>query len=266
MKKDDKGNISFDGKVLDEKYVTEVAVPDANNVKGASNAVIGVTNYKMKIDRDALAKDPAIEAQIKTISAGILNGSKWGATDLYIDQLIPAWNAQHPDEKDKIKEPTESEKWTKVDEAQFVKLFTPFYLNHIQDYPVVSQDGKPKQTLSIISPPTSASNANKPNAAEAKRQYGLKRIADVEATGSGDIIGTKGFVKLVNGKYKMYKWKGANQTTLDPGAYEAIPAGDDIRPEQMYDLMGVFSVPVGKLPPKKNKKAVTKPAPPVKKQ
>jgi uncharacterized short protein YbdD (DUF466 family) len=246
MEKDDQGNMKFNGKILNEKYIEEVAVP-GKQVKGAKNAVIGVTDYMIKIKKEELGKDPAIENHIDTVAAGILGGSKWGATDLYLNQLVPLWNATHSKEK-QIVIPTDEKELSefKVDPEQFKEKFLPFYLNHIQDYVATDANGKPKQTMEVIKGGDSSGGGN---VTQAKRNYALARIAAVQAQGSGKIVGTKGFVKFENGKYTMYKWKNANNTLMEKGNFYSIDATPDTTPEDMYDLMGVYSVPVGVVKP-----------------
>jgi uncharacterized short protein YbdD (DUF466 family) len=187
MEKDDQGNIKFNGKILSSKYVKKVPMP-VKSVKGANNAVMGVTNYEMQIDRLELAKDPAVEAHISTVAAGILGESKWGGTDLYIDQLIPAWNASHPDAKDKIKEPTEEEKWVRVKDEEFIKLFTPFYLNHIQNYPAKDETGELEQTISVITGGDSSGGAKKGGKTNTREEQRAENIDIANGTTTGEII------------------------------------------------------------------------------
>lgn len=149
VKKDDKGVETWDGTL--SKYTKQVPNENKSTVKGANNAVMEVTTYTTVVDRKAMEKDPVFETQIKAISEGILNESIYGATDLYRDVLIPAWNAQHS-EKERVEVPSDPNQ--KVDPLEFQRLFTPFYLNHIQDYPSM-ENGKLIQTMEVVSGPTS---------------------------------------------------------------------------------------------------------------
>jgi hypothetical protein len=202
-KKDDKGVETWDGTI--SKYTKEVP-GETREVKGANNAIMEVTTYKTVVDRKEMEKDPVFQNQIKAISEGILNESLYGGTDLYRDVLIPAWNAQHP-EKEQIEVPSDPNQ--KVDPKEFERLFTPFYLNHIQDYPA-TVEGKPKQTMRVISSGTGGSggggkSGGKTNTREEQIATNLSIANDGTA---GDIVNplnkNQKFVKDAEGKWVEY--------------------------------------------------------------
>jgi len=202
-KKDDKGVETWDGTI--SKYTKEVP-GETREVKGANNAIMEVTTYKTVVDRKEMEKDPVFQNQIKAISEGILNESLYGGTDLYRDVLIPAWNAQHP-EKEQIEVPSDPNQ--KVDPKEFERLFTPFYLNHIQDYPA-TVEGKPKQTMRVISSGTGGSggggkSGGKTNTREEQIAANLSIADDGTA---GDIVNplnkNQKFVKDAEGKWVEY--------------------------------------------------------------
>ena len=236
MQKDDKGTMTWDGQVTDPEYVSVQPNKETTQAKGANNAIMEVTTYKTVINREKLKTNPAFISQVDAVSAGILNESKYGATDLYRDVLIPAWNASHP--KDQRTVPNDATEIVKPE--QFKELFAQFYVNHIQDYPAM-ENGKLKQTMKVITSGTGGSGGGV-SAGQAKVWNG--KIQAVITQKNGIIPGTNNRrVVVKDGKGELQKWNSQG------GVWDKMDSSDDIF--TLAEQAGTYSVKPS--PPRRKK-------------
>lgn len=243
-----------DGSVLPQFLDLANAKPDPSN-QTTVESLDGKTLLKKGImvatvNKDAIAKSLDFIASTDATAEGILTNFN-EAYSLNNDIMSKVLG-----DGAKLTKPAGgiTEEW----KNKFKENWKAYVLKNIPDTQPIKNEAGEFVTETVKAEAKKGGSDNE-SEADKKRKYAVNKIAAVKAAGSGYIVGTNmRFVKLENGKYTMYKWKNANNTTMEPGAYEVVPTNANITPEDLFDLAGVYAAPAGVISKKKPKLEVKK--------